>query len=591
MRYFILAYILCSVQAGRAQSDLNLDFEREGPVKHLPGGWYFAGPGYSAELGDNDPASGDKCLTIRSGEVQDSAFAVIMNRLPVSSPTGRMIRLEGKVRAAPNAEYATAGYFARADDEKGAVVAFAHTYEQSVGEPGQWTTVSLELPIPEEAVSIAFGGVFRGKGALSFDALQLYIDGEAYVDPHEIERDLTVSPMRPRDPRLEWLRQYVHPLTSTDADFQPHADLEAFGEMVGASTVVGLGESTHGSHEIFTLKDRLFRYLNSRHDFGTFVLEGPLIASYNVNEYIERGEGTVPSHLREIGFWPWQTEEVVDLIEAMRQAPGDERPRFAGMDMQDYTPAYRILARRFSNDSSLISEMRAMQSKLDLIRFDRHEGSGYALPERYLKVVDRVIPQIDAAIREADLTRRDDRWLRQMVRLIEQFVDREQRLRDSYLAENVRWIQSVEDNPKVVVWAHNEHVTQVGNRMGRHLSEALGSDYVAVGFTFSDGQYTHSRSGVKETVDAELPYPATYEYWFDRLDEPLFYLDLREMEADNSPYADWFREELHFRKVGTLKPWSEFSPERLTEAYDIVFFVGRSSATRVLPVGVLYGVE
>jgi erythromycin esterase len=261
------------------------------------------------------------------------------------------------------------------------------------------------------------------------------------------------------------------------------------------------------------------------------------------------------------------------------------------MDMQDYTPAYRVLARQFNTDSSLISEMRAMQSKLDLIRFDRHEGSGYALPERYLKVVDRVIPQINAAILEADLTRRDDRWLRQMVRLIEQFVDREQRLRDSYMAENVRWVQSVEDNGKVVVWAHNEHVTQVGNRMGRHLSEALGSDYVAVGFTFSDGQYTHSRSGVKETVDAELPYPATYEYWFDRLDEPMFYLDLREMEADNSPYADWFREELQFRKVGTLTPWSEFSPERLTEAYDIVFFVGRSSATRLLPVGVLYGYE
>jgi hypothetical protein len=63
------------------------------------------------------------------------------------------------------------------------------------------------------------------------------------------------------------------------------------------------------------------------------------------------------------------------------------------------------------------------------------------------------------------------------------------------------------------------------------------------------------------------------------------------MELDRSPYADWFRQELQFRKVGTVKPWSEFGSEDLTEAYDIIFFVGSSSATQVLPVGVLYGYE
>ncbi|PPK86120.1 erythromycin esterase [Neolewinella xylanilytica] len=587
MPFLIILLTFLIGSTGWAQGDLNLDFERQGPEGNLPGGWFFGGPNYSTELSTKDPASGARCLTIRSVRDKDSTYAAISTRLPASLVAGQVIRLEGMIRAAMNSEYDTAGYLARVDHESRGTIAFSHTYDQPLGQPGDWTTVSLELTVPEEAAFVMFGGVFGGRGELSFDALQLFIDGE----PYDIKKNLAVSPTRPDDPRLEWLRQYVHPLRSTAADYPTTTDLAAFGAAVGERAVVGLGESTHGSHEIFTLKDRLWRYLHQHHDFRTFVLEGPLIPSYAVNDYLETGEESVPELLKDIGYWPWQTEEVVELIEGMRHAPGEVRPRFTGMDMQNYTQAWRILEGRFGDDAELLADLVELRSKLDLVRFNRHEGSGYLIPDRYLEVVNRVIPKLNAAIAEANLSARDTRWLSHMVRLIEQFVDQKGILRDGYLAENVEWIRSVEDYGKAVVWAHNQHVLKVDGRMGEHLAKSLGSDYVAVGFAFAGGQYTHSRHGVKETVEAENPYPATYEYWFDRLDEPMFYLDLREMAQDTTPYADWFRHELQFRKVGTVKPWSEFGKENLTEAYDMIFFVGTSSPSRVLPIQVLYGYE
>ena len=585
----LLALLVCRV--AWTQGDLNLDFERQGPEGNLPGGWFFGGPNYTAEMSDRNPASGDRCLIITSIEDRDSTYAAISTGLPVSLVAGKTIRLEGMVRTATNSEYVNAGYYARVGDARREAIAFAHTYDQPLGEIGTWTNVALELTVPMEAVSVRIGGAFGGRGELSLDALRLFIDGEPYVDPHTIEQNLVVSPTRPDDPRLEWLRQYVHPLRSTAADYPDATDLAAFGAAVGERAVVGLGESTHGSHEIFTLKDRLWRYLHRDHGFRTFVLEGPLVESYAVNDYLTTGAGSVPGLLKDIGHWPWQTEEVAELIHGMRPAPGQAPPRFTGMDMQNYTPAWRILEKHFAADADLLAELVELRSKLDLVRFNRYEGSGYVVPERYMTVVDRVIPKLKAAITEADLSPRDTRWLSHMVRLIEQFVDAEGIQRDGHMAANVEWIRSVEDYGKAVVWAHNQHVLKVDGQMGEHLAESLGADYVAVGFTFADGQYTHARAGVKETVDAEEPYPATYEYWFDRLDEPMFYLDLREMAQDTTPYADWFRHELQFRKVGTVKPWSEFGDENLTAAYDMVFFVGTSSPSRVLPVGVLYGYE
>ncbi|GAB7030089.1 erythromycin esterase family protein [Streptomyces sp. NPDC021749] len=68
------------------------------------------------------------------------------------------------------------------------------------------------------------------------------------------------------------LEQAAHPLRSTEPG-RSTADLRPLGAMTGDAKVVGLGEATHGSHEFFTMKERVFRCLVEEKGFTTFALE------------------------------------------------------------------------------------------------------------------------------------------------------------------------------------------------------------------------------------------------------------------------------------------------------------------------------
>lgn len=63
------------------------------------------------------------------------------------------------------------------------------------------------------------------------------------------------------------LGRVAHPLRTTE----PRgglADLRPFGLVVGDARVVGLGEASHSSHEFFTVKHRVLRYLVEEKAFG-----------------------------------------------------------------------------------------------------------------------------------------------------------------------------------------------------------------------------------------------------------------------------------------------------------------------------------
>ncbi len=584
--HFLLALLLSlSTIQLIAQRGLNLSFEFDGRVAGQPGAWNFYGKEYRAETRKTLSAAGDQFLQLRTAPgAQDTTLAYFVQRLPEQLLAADTLRLEGSIRVVDTAQILQCGLFTNAFDTDGNLLRFEHTYDQPL-DSSEWTRVTMTFPVPDGAISGNIGGLFAGFGAVDFDDLQLFMDGARYDLPPALVDLLTAPPMLPDDPRVEWLRQYVHPLLGVDPELTGNDDLRAFGAMVRDCTVVGLGESTHGSREIFQLKDRLFRYLHGAHDFRTFVLEGGLIESYGINDYLTAGTGTPTSHLHRVGYWSWKTEEVASLIEGMRTSGEDTPPRFAGIDLQNYMPAYRILEETFADDAYLQERMVAMRNKLDLIRFDRRNEGGYTTPQTYLALTDEVIGELYAAVDVADVPQRERKWLRQMVRLIEQFSRMDDAgSRDAFMAENTIWVQGYEGDSKLVLWAHNEHVKQTGDWLGRHLLERLGDDYLSVGFTFSDGEYGASEGGVRYVATAQSPYPTTYEYWLDRIGEPLCYLDLREIAADPSPFAAWFQDGLRFRKVGTQQPWEEYQPEDLLAAYDLLFFVGRSTASRPLPV-------
>ena len=64
--------------------------------------------------------------------------------------------------------------------------------------------------------------------------------------------------------------------------------------------------------------------------------------------------------------------------------------------------------------------------------------------------------------------------------------------RDEYMAKNTGWLHRYFDDAKIVLWAHNFHVSDFASAgsMGHYLKADFPGDYVTLGFLFSKGSFT-----------------------------------------------------------------------------------------------------
>ncbi|MEV5593616.1 erythromycin esterase family protein [Streptomyces sp. NPDC052496] len=153
------------------------------------------------------------------------------------------------------------------------------------------------------------------------------------------------------------LGRVAHPLRTTE----PRgglADLRPFGRMVGDARVVGLGEATHSSHEFFTVKHRVLRYLVEEKGFRAFALEAPWSTGLRLDAYLTSGKGDLKQIMDEEfrgDYRWWNNAEYRDLLQWIR-AYNVKHPKdpvrfvgddggFAGAALYDKGSAYAAKAR------------------------------------------------------------------------------------------------------------------------------------------------------------------------------------------------------------------------------------------------------
>jgi len=133
---------------------------------------------------------------------------------------------------------------------------------------------------------------------------------------------------------VAWIEQHATALSSTDPD-APVSELEPLRDVVGDASVVGLGESTHGSHEQFELKHRMIRYLVVEMGFRTVGFEADFASGVMIDRYVVSGEGDPRQLVAQLSSPFWATEEILDLVEWMREynETHDDPVRFLGTDL------------------------------------------------------------------------------------------------------------------------------------------------------------------------------------------------------------------------------------------------------------------
>jgi erythromycin esterase len=268
----------------------------------------------------------------------------------------------------------------------------------------------------------------------------------------------------------------------------------AIGKAIGNARIVGMGEGTHGTSEFFALKNRLFKYLVERKGFTIFAMEAYWGAGLNVDRYIKGGRDTARQAVASLGFWTWNTPEVVDLVQWMHDynaAPG-KHPilSFVGIDMQDPMGAIGYLAAYLhTHDTTEAGVAReALACSADAVA-----NPDAKPPSECRQRVTALEQQLTALnnVPDVAMARQAATNILQYLDYAGQPQDAEVTIRDREMAANVEWVAAQYPDAKIAVWAHNGHVgttPELSYRpMGSYLRQAFGSTYYVIGQTFGSG--------------------------------------------------------------------------------------------------------
>jgi erythromycin esterase len=163
--------------------------------------------------------------------------------------------------------------------------------------------------------------------------------------------------------------------------------------------------------------------------------------------------------------------------------------------------------------------------------------------------------------------------------------------RDEMMARNVEWLANeAYPGQKIVLWAHNGHVTRDGRAykaMGDWLSKSFPSMYV-LGFAVHTGEVRAvTVENGKRIGLAVSPMPAAPDgsgtAILSAAGHPAFFLDLRTQDGE---LRDWLGQPHSFRSCGSQ--WNRDDPDRqltsetLAKAYDGLVFLEKTTAARGL---------
>lgn len=425
--------------------------------------------------------------------------------------------------------------------------------------------------------------------------------------------DATTPVEAPPDPELPpipseataWIEANSHAFEGSHLSL-PHSDLGFLRGIVGDARVVSLGENTHGTRDFFEMKARILRFLVEEMGFTAFAIEATWPEARRLDHYVRTGEGDAAELLSGLYFWTWNTESVLEMIEWMRahnESGGDVG--FHGFDMQYPGMALHNVREYIAAVDS--AQARTIATRLDCLGRFANDPSGRFPGQRYADQPDAYRADCAAALNGVHTALLERRKTYEAASGEQAFAVALQSMRvaiqyhlmitgaqsrDESMAENTVWIhQQLGAGERMVLWAHNFHVSAQPGAQGSFLRWAYGDAMVIVGFSHEAGAFTavlqrgSSYLGLAEHT-LEAPLPLSYEHYLSTSAAPRYVVDLRNRDT-NSPAASWLGGPRSFRAIGccydpgaSYRYWSQ-SP--LPEWYDVLIHYESTRPTVVLP--------
>ncbi|MCB9569683.1 MAG: erythromycin esterase family protein [Myxococcales bacterium] len=418
------------------------------------------------------------------------------------------------------------------------------------------------------------------------------------------------SAARPWAPVHADVRAWVDAHAIAVGDPAAALDLGPLCDAIAGAPVIGLGESSHGVHELKVAELAAIRCIAERPGPGTILFEVAPELGRSLDAYVQ-GETTAPDLGAGDLVGTEELRETLDWIRAHNHGvAAEERVRLGGLDIfcwercMDAVGGY-VASVDPSAAPTIEGHFDALRSPEVDPASDRGARGRAALDQIDAFLVDHRARFEDAqgpaswaeAAHQVALVR---------ATLNEAFGPFYLRDRDRAMADNALWIRDrLRPGEVLILIAHSGHVAADRQllpngrpsppSMGEHLRHRLGRGYVAVHMTFESGSFMAHRAGRLRGEEAghrnplavyAAPEPAegTLEALLGGQGAAIV-VDLRSLPAEGAA-ARWFNWEHHARGLGASWrrsharwPLEEIGWARLVPAlaFDLVVQVPRAT--------------
>jgi hypothetical protein len=270
--------------------------------------------------------TGAQSLRIRSTTAGTNSLGTALQLFPIELARGKHVRVSGWIKTDNVNGFAAIWW--RVDGASG-VLSLDNMAQTGPRGTMDWAQYSFERDVSDAGQSITFGVFLAGTGTAWFDGLRIEINGAPLQQgPGPYTGEPTVA-------QVAWVAGATNPLDGVDASLG-FDDLAFLPSLIGDAHVVALGEDTHGTSEFFRMKHRIIKYLASQLGFSIFAIEANMPEAYAMNDYVLNGNGDPKQFLKGMYFWTWNTQEVLDMVQWMRDfnESGQGQIIFTGFDMQ-----------------------------------------------------------------------------------------------------------------------------------------------------------------------------------------------------------------------------------------------------------------
>jgi len=300
-------------------------------------------------------------------------------------------------------------------------------------------------------------------------------------------------------------------------------------ESIKDSRVVGLGEAAHGNHEFLKGQTEIMKYLITNLNFKLIGFECNYGSFRLLNKYINGEYEDIDKAMRQL-ILNSITKDMLEFVKWLKSYNGDkeanEQVSLFGYDNKSGYFAIEDLKRFLEDNNSLNPELKDALNTL--------KEPLYKVPKGKMHAAAKLLSSTMSCLKMPE----DISYKQQVVLRSVEFAsasgNRKTSKRDQYMAENCKWIFDHHQNKKMIIYAHNMHVTKHSGssnvkRMGVHLSQMF-PDYFVIGTGFNRGKTGIIGSRVKEIAYHDA-VENSYDYLFKRSEYTSFYLDINQVKT------------------------------------------------------------